>query len=227
MLQIYEKLISEPDPCWHFIEMVDTLLRMTVPKLTLESIKTQLSGLKDTGTFTNGLSRAAVLMCICPPDGNSDESPLLLLTKRTHSVETHKGQISFPGGVCESHDSTPIASALRETEEEIGISREYVSVIGCLPSLDTPSGFSILPVVGIIRQGFRLLINPDEVAEVFFVPLSYFMNGANTSQRSIVHEGIERKVYVFHWQGMEIWGATAWMIEQLCRYLGKSEGYVD
>src|SRR5687767_8634840 len=115
------------------------------------------------------LKPAAILLPIV-----EREEPSVLLTKRTESMPTHAGQISFPGGRVHAGDASLTDTALRELEEEIGIDREFVEIAGFLNPYETVnSGFLILPVVGFIREDFVLKINPREVADVFEVPLAY------------------------------------------------------
>jgi 8-oxo-dGTP pyrophosphatase MutT (NUDIX family) len=140
------------------------------------------------------------------------EVPELLFTRRTDDVETHKGQVSFPGGVCDEEDRGPVDTALRETEEELGIPRRLVDVVGCLPDLTTPTGFCITPVVGLLSTLPPLAPNPAEVAEVFRVPLGHFAGG-RSEQRIL--DGVARQVWFYDYHGTVIWGATAAMARML------------
>lgn len=155
-----------------------------------------------------GCAPAAVLVPLLL-DG---EVPELLFTVRTDDVETHKGQVSFPGGVCDDGDRGPVDTALRETEEELGIPRRLVDVVGCLPDLKTPTGFCITPVVGLLSALPPLAPNPAEVAEVFRAPLGHFAGGR--SEERIV-DGVARQVWFYDYGGTVIWGATAAMARML------------
>jgi len=159
---------------------------------------------------TQGCAAAAVLVPVIL-DGETAE---LLFTRRTDDVETHKGQISFPGGVCDADDADPVDTALRETEEELGIPRTKIDVVGCLPELNTPTGFCITPVVGMLAGLPPLRPNAAEVAEVFTVPLSFFAGGR--SEMWMVN-GAEREVWFYDHGGTVIWGATAAMARMLFR----------
>jgi 8-oxo-dGTP pyrophosphatase MutT (NUDIX family) len=149
-----------------------------------------------------GYSPAAVLV----PVLLDADAPELLFTKRTDDVETHKGQVSFPGGVCDDTDAGPVDTALRETEEELGIPRSLVEVVGCLPELKTPTGFSITPVVGLLSALPRLTPSAAEVAAVFRAPLALFAGGR--SEMRMV-DGVAREVWFYDHHGTVIWGATA------------------
>jgi 8-oxo-dGTP pyrophosphatase MutT (NUDIX family) len=140
------------------------------------------------------------------------EVPELLFTRRTDDVETHKGQVSFPGGVCDESDRGPVDTALRETEEELGIPRRLIDVVGCLPELKTPTGFCITPVVGMLSTLPPLAPNPAEVAEVFRAPLGHFAGG--WSEQRVI-DGVARQVWFYDYHGTVIWGATAAMARML------------
>jgi len=139
----------------------------------------------------------------------------VLLTKRTDHLYDHAGQISFPGGRVEPHDENAVATALRETEEEIGVGREYIEVIGEIGPYRTGTGFHITPVVGFVSPEYTLQIDEFEVAEVFEVPLDFVMNPDNHERRSAVFRGTERQFYVLPFENRYIWGATAGMLVAL------------
>ena len=157
------------------------------------------------------LKPAAILLPIV-----EREQPSVLLTKRSESMPTHAGQISFPGGRVNVGDKTLTDTALRELEEEIGIGREFITVGGFLDPYETVnSGFMILPVVGFVREGFTLHINTQEVAEVFEVPLDYLCDSRNRSRMSVERLGVTREFHTIPFGGHTIWGATAEMIVNL------------
>jgi 8-oxo-dGTP pyrophosphatase MutT (NUDIX family) len=163
-----------------------------------------------------GCEPAAVLVPLLL-DG---EVPELLFTRRTDDVETHKGQVSFPGGVSDDEDRGPVDTALRETEEELGIPRSLVDVVGCLPELKTPTGFCIIPVVGLLTAVPPLAPNPAEVAEVFRAPLGHFAGG--WSEQRVI-DGVARQVWFYDFQGTVIWGATAAMARMLLERIAPRE----
>lgn len=151
---------------------------------------------------------AAVLMPIVDrPEGLS-----LLFTQRATHLRRHAGQISFPGGRIEAHDAGPMATALRETEEEIGLSRELIEIVGYLPPHLIFSGFSVAPVVGFVKPSFELRLDPGEVNEAFEVPLKFFLDPANHHVRERVLGDVTTLVYDLPYGERRIWGATAGML---------------
>jgi len=164
------------------------------------------------------LTAAAVLV----PLVARDEGLTVLLTQRTAHLLHHGGQISFPGGRVEVEDPDPESAALRETEEEIGLPREKIDVIGRLDDYVTVTGFHIVPVVGLLHP--PLEFNPDsfEVAEIFEVPLSFVMDPANHERHSrLLPSGEKRWFYVLPFEERYIWGATAGMLVNLYEVLSE------
>lgn len=163
------------------------------------------------------LRRAAVLV----PLVDRPEGLTVLLTQRTAHLTSHGGQISFPGGRAEDIDSSPIETALRETEEEIGLHRRHVEIVGVLPEYVTASAYRVRPVVALVRPPFDLKADPNEVAEIFEVPLGFLMNGANHQRMSFeLPEGAGRRsFYAMPYERFFIWGATAGMLRNLFHFL--------
>ena len=141
--------------------------------------------------------------------------PTLLLTLRTSHLPTHAGQIAFPGGKIDAEDASPLAAALREAEEEIGLDRHFVDCMGYLKPYRTTTGYRIVPVVGLVDPSRTLQATPDEVADLFEVPLAFLMNPANHQQHSREFRGQERRYYAMPFGERYIWGATAGMIRRL------------
>ena len=137
----------------------------------------------------------------------------VVLTQRTGEVEHHKGQISFPGGVKNEQDITIIETALRETEEEIGLPRNAVNVLGMLNDFQTPSGFRITPVVAFLISVPSFSINTAEVSQIFDVPLSFFLDARNERVERHERSGKIMNVYFYRYGQYEIWGATAAMLQ--------------
>nr|VFK52804.1 MAG: 8-oxo-dGTP pyrophosphatase MutT, NUDIX family [Candidatus Kentron sp. TUN]VFK53398.1 MAG: 8-oxo-dGTP pyrophosphatase MutT, NUDIX family [Candidatus Kentron sp. TUN]VFK56908.1 MAG: 8-oxo-dGTP pyrophosphatase MutT, NUDIX family [Candidatus Kentron sp. TUN] len=163
------------------------------------------------------LKPAAVLVPIVEhPHGLS-----ILFTKRTDHLHDHPGQVSFPGGRTEEADSGPVETALRETEEEIGLKPSFIHVIGFLDTYETRTRYLVTPVVGLVTPGFRL--NPDrfEVAEVFEVPLPFLLDPMNHQVKPRTIEEIRYGFYELEYEGYVIWGATAGMLMNLYRRMGK------
>lgn len=145
----------------------------------------------------------------------------VLFTQRTPHLEDHASQISFPGGRVEAADTSREDTALRETEEEIGLARSTVALLGKLPDYEIPSGFRITPVVGWVEPPFTLKLDPFEVAEVFEAPLEHFLDSANYQRREFDFRGRHRHYLAIPYEGRYIWGATAGMLYCLCRMLGR------
>lgn len=148
-----------------------------------------------------------------------DAGLTLLLTQRTAHLTDHAGQISFPGGRAEDYDESPIATALREAEEEIGLARHHVEVLGTLPDYFTGTGYRVTPVVGLVQPPFELRADAGEVAEIFEVPLAFLMDGANHQRLSVQLEGARRSFYAMPYERFFIWGATAGMLRNLFHFL--------
>lgn len=157
------------------------------------------------------LRRAAVLI----PLVARDEGVTVLLTQRTPHLATHAGQISFPGGRLEREDADARAAALRETEEEIGLSRAQIAVLGELEEYGTVTGFRVTPVVGVVTPPFTLAPDPTEVAEVFEVPLAFILDPANRRHAVEMRDGIERDIYEIAFGSYRIWGFTARLLVRL------------
>ena len=143
----------------------------------------------------------------------------ILLTIRSEKLKHHSGQVSFPGGSFDESDVTIRQAAIRETQEEIGIDPSYIEVVGYLDDVETNSGFYVTPFVGIIKDGFSLKINEDEVAEVFSVPLSFFCEEKNCQKRSALYKGKTVNYYVYEYNSYVIWGVTAEIIVKLIKKL--------
>jgi 8-oxo-dGTP pyrophosphatase MutT (NUDIX family) len=150
-----------------------------------------------------------------------EQGPTLLFTQRTDHLTDHGGQVSFPGGRVEATDISAIETALRETEEEIGLDRRHVEVIGILPDYFTGTGFRVTPVVAIVHPPFDVIADPFEVAEIFEVPLAFLMDGMNHQRRSAEFpNGIGRRTfYTMPYDRFFIWGATAGMLRNLFHFL--------
>ncbi|MBI4984478.1 MAG: CoA pyrophosphatase [Rhodocyclales bacterium] len=143
----------------------------------------------------------------------------VLLTQRTAHLRDHAGQVSFPGGRSEPADATPVATALREAEEEVGLAPAQVEVLGCLPQYLTGTGFRITPVVGLVTPPLNLRLDDFEVAEVFEPPLDFLLDAANHQRHRVEYQGALREYWAMPWQGYYIWGATAGMLVSLHRFL--------
>jgi 8-oxo-dGTP pyrophosphatase MutT (NUDIX family) len=161
------------------------------------------------------LRPAAVLV----PVVERTEALTVLFTRRTDHLHAHAGQISFPGGGAEPGDRSLVETALRETEEEIGLDRRHVDVIGRLPDYRTVTGYCVTPVVALLRPPFELSPDSFEVAEVFEVPLDFLLDERNHRLESMAREGRRREYYAMPYAHYYIWGATAGMLMNLHAHL--------
>lgn len=148
--------------------------------------------------------------------------PRLVLTVRTDHLQDHAGQVAFPGGRTDPDDADAIATALRESEEEIGLERRLVTPLGFLDRFETISGYTITPVVARIDPDARLYPAPAEVAEVFEVPLSFFLEPSNLKRYTMDFRGHRRDMVEFVHGGHRIWGATAAMVFNLLQRMGRT-----
>jgi len=179
----------------------------------LERAPTDLQALRS--LLPTELAKAAVLV----PIVEREDGLTILLTQRATHLKNHAGQISFPGGRIESDDAGPWEAALRETEEEIGLSRGHVTLAGYLADHFVVTGYVVTPVVGIVRPEFTLKLDVTEVEEAFEVPLSFVLDPANHVPRERKFAGHTFRGYDIPYQGHNIWGATAIMLISLCRLL--------
>jgi len=168
---------------------------------------------------STALRPAAVLVPLIDHPPGHKQGMTVLLTQRTAHLTAHAGQISFPGGRIEADDPDPEGAALRETEEEVGLPRDRVSLIGRLDTYLTGTGFEITPVVGLVTPPFPLSIDPFEVEEAFEVPLSYILDPRNHQRVERQSAGRNRVFYVLPYEGRNIWGATAGILVNLAEVL--------
>lgn len=202
-------LPSRSAAAWPTLEQLRTGLRRPPPPP--EEHDLHMIALKEGVRVTE----AAVLV----PLVNRSAGIQVLLTQRTEHLRDHAGQVSFPGGRVEPEDAGREATALRETEEEIGLPAERIQLLGRLPGYEIPSGFRITPVVGWVEPPFILKPDDFEVAEIFEVPLTHFLDPANYQRREYRLRGRHRHYLAIPYEGRYIWGATAGMLYSLCRLL--------
>src|SRR5262249_24036282 len=139
----------------------------------------------------------------------------MLFTQRTEETPAHPGQISFPGGRVQAEDGAPLQTALRETEEEIGLARSFIEPLGAWDLYQTGSGYRITPIVGLVEPVFTLTLCPREVASVFEVPLTFLFDTANHIKNGAMSNGRERYYWAITYQDKRIWGVTAGMLHAL------------
>jgi len=153
--------------------------------------------------------QAAVLIAITERNNQLE----ILLTKRAKHLKHHAGQISFPGGKAEAHDDNLKVTAVREFEEEVGIKREQLDLLGCMHPYQTISGFDVLPVIAYLHEPITFNIDTNEVDEVFFVPLEHCLDTNNHLHVATQLRGQDYKVTFIPYQDYNIWGATAAMLK--------------
>jgi 8-oxo-dGTP pyrophosphatase MutT (NUDIX family) len=204
-----------------FFDRARARLRFDVPPGLTDASVVPPSGDQGTDRMLQILAReqpirpAAVLIPVV-----DHPQPTVLLTQRSAHLNDHAGQISFPGGKIEATDASPLDAALRETWEEVGLTKEFIDPIGYLDLYGTSFGFRILPTVARIRPGFSLRISEAEVDAAFEVPLAFLMNPANHQIQTKEFRGIERSFYAMPFGQHYIWGATAGILrilyERIC-----------
>jgi len=174
---------------------------------------------RDARTSDRAPAQAAVLVPIV-----QRAEPTVLLTERATKMSTHSGQVAFPGGRVDPEDANIAAAALREAWEEVGLSADFIEVLGSLPTYTTVTSFIVTPIIALVQPGFRLKLSPTEVADAFEVPLSHLMDPANHRHHAMVGEGLNAR----QWFSMPyqdgpherfVWGATAAMLRNLYRFL--------
>jgi 8-oxo-dGTP pyrophosphatase MutT (NUDIX family) len=153
---------------------------------------------------------AAVLIAI-----RQGSDPAVILTQRPNWLRNHAGQIAFPGGKIDAADTDAVAAALREAEEEIGLSPVDITIVGNSDTYYTGSGFRIEPVIAIVKPDAKLTLNPEEVEEAFEVPLDFLLDPRNGKKAIGLWQGQERHYYEIEWNGRRIWGVTAGIIANL------------
>jgi 8-oxo-dGTP pyrophosphatase MutT (NUDIX family) len=199
-----------------FFDRVRTRLNFDVPPGLLNPDIIPQSGDPGTDRMLEIIAReqpirpAAVLIPVV-----DHEEPTVLLTLRSAHLADHAGQISFPGGKIEATDASPLDTALREAQEEIGLGHAFVDPIGYLGVYGTSFGFRILPTVARVQPGFKLKINRSEVDDAFEVPLAFLMDPANHQLHSREFRGVERTYYAMPYAERYIWGATAGILRVL------------
>jgi 8-oxo-dGTP pyrophosphatase MutT (NUDIX family) len=162
-------------------------------------------------TEGEGTPAAVLVPLVLRPEGVT-----VLLTQRTAHLAHHPGQISFPGGRFEEADGgDAIVCALRETQEEIGLAHNRVTVLGCLPERPSRTGFRVTPVIGLVEPPFDLALDDFEVAEAFEVPMEFLLDAGNRHLQRATHEGRERSFWSIPWEGRNIWGLTAAILVSL------------
>jgi 8-oxo-dGTP pyrophosphatase MutT (NUDIX family) len=199
-------------------KIVRSLAGITLPADPVAAALARLPKDVAQGLYDKPLIRAAVLVpIVLQPDGMT-----LLLTRRTDHLKDHPGQIGFPGGRVEPDDEGPMQTALREAHEEVGLSPGQVQVIGYLEPHAVVTGFAVTPIVGFIEPATDRQLDSFEVAEVFEVPLAFFLDDANLTRSLRRYRDVEVPLFEYQYEDRRIWGATAHMIHRLIKLINKN-----
>lgn len=166
---------------------------------------------------TRSFRKASVLIPILKPSDQTESQ--IVLTVRSADLSSHAGQVSLPGGTREEHDETDVATALRETEEEIGLNPDKVEVLGQLGDILLPSGFQVTPVIGLVQPAPELTPCPIEVHEIFTAPTTLLLSSSSYVATSMEYGGKPRQILEINYQGYRIWGATAVILHHLALQL--------
>lgn len=176
----------------------------------------------DTQRLASLMPAAATRAAVLVPVIDRGDELTVLFTVRADDLKQHAGQISFPGGRFEPGDVDATSTALRETEEEIGLRREFIEILGRLPDHAVITGYCVTPVVGLVRSGFELLLDPVEVAGTFEAPLRHLLDAATHARRTRRIAGEEFETIDLPWGRFNIWGATAGMLLTLREIMGRA-----
>jgi 8-oxo-dGTP pyrophosphatase MutT (NUDIX family) len=196
--------------------LIEERLRGSEPRLDLDALKLPATpGDLPPSLRAQLRARPPTPAAVLVPIVDRPHGLHVLLTQRTAHLRDHAGQVSFPGGRIESDDEGPAAAALRETYEEIGLGSDYIQIVGYLDTYLTATGFSVVPVVGFVRDGFSLALDEFEVASVFEVPLEIILDPANHVVRTREFQGLQIGYYEIPYESYHIWGATAGMLVRL------------
>ena len=193
--------------------------------MTPDQLRARLAARGNAGDGTGAWplpADGATLAAVLVPLVTHADGLTVILTQRTDHLNDHAGQISFPGGRIEPGDDHPAATALRETEEEIGLAIDRIEVVGRLGLHDIASGFAVVPVIGLVAPPIAYTLDAFEVAEAFEVPLAFLLDPANRQIGQIEYRGRMRDYFFFDYNGRIIWGATARMIVDLAETLSQS-----
>jgi 8-oxo-dGTP pyrophosphatase MutT (NUDIX family) len=204
-------------------ELIEMRLKNSTPSMDPQRANTPGLTPEQVAHFRSLMPATTIPAAVLVPIVERPDELTLLFTERASHLKRHAGQISFPGGKMESFDAGPKEAALRESEEEIGLPREFVTVAGYLESQLILTGFCVVPVVGFVRPGFELKIDSTEVASAFEVPLRHILDSTNHQLREREAGGMNIPVNNIAFGERDIWGATASMLLTFYRLLTGSK----
>ncbi|MBU3634911.1 CoA pyrophosphatase [Polynucleobacter sp. es-GGE-1] len=219
-IPIHEVCVNDKKVAPEFLEPVGLKNRLQYPpewqpEITDENRHVIATDIIAKRQAAGKITRAAVLIPLLLKENGLS----VLLTQRTNHLRDHAGQISFPGGRMDPEDLSPDDTALRESQEEIGLDPKRVEIIGYLPQYLTVSGYSVTPVVGLVQAQEEYVLDEFEVADVFEVPLHFLLDPANHQIRLWQSEQGGRRFYSIPYENRFIWGATAGMLRNLYHLL--------
>jgi 8-oxo-dGTP pyrophosphatase MutT (NUDIX family) len=197
------------------LEVLSARLLPDPPALPLKPTR----GDYDLNPHTRPLERRTLIPAAVLIPVVAHSEPTILFTKRSQSLPRHAGQVSFPGGCADETDTSLVHTAIRELEEETGIAADFVTPAGFLQPYETVTGFAVLPVVGLLREGFSVSVCEREVESVFEVPLAFLLDPVNRQEHRLEWKGDMRRVYAFQYESHYIWGATAAILVELTERL--------
>ncbi|MEP0519991.1 MAG: CoA pyrophosphatase [Hyphomicrobiales bacterium] len=200
----------EPHKDPHLVDFCDRFLKVFAPGVTTIETGDHMLDLSRQEPPTDLKPAAVLIPVITRPVGAT-----VLLTKRTATLSSHAGQIAFPGGRVDLEDGTILSTALREAREEVGLVPGQVHLLGKMHPYKTGSGYDITPVVGLVKTPVELIASPDEVDEIFEVPLSFLMESANYQRVEREWKGAKRQTYAIPYNAHYIWGVTAGILRTL------------
>ena len=189
--------------------------------MTLEELERRLRSLRPLDLPPRGMRRAAVLVPFLARE--EDGSVALVLTRRAQDLDVHAGQVAFPGGRMEPEESHPEETALRETEEELGVPRSRVRTVGRLDEMHTITGFHVTPVVGFLEGPVQFRPDPVEVARVFTVPLEALLDASRWEERPYHHHGSAVRIWHFPYDDEDVWGVTGTILRGLVEWLWRQD----
>jgi 8-oxo-dGTP pyrophosphatase MutT (NUDIX family) len=205
--------VQHPEPVVEFVRRARERLLPVAPEMSNEALPASgdhVLAPELAETVKASAHPAAVLVPVV-----AREEPTVLLTQRAAALPVHAGQISFPGGKLDASDPDPLATALREADEEIGLDAGFVDPLGYLDPYLSGTGFRIVPVVALVSPAFHLAINPAEVDEAFEVPLKFLMTPDNHARHRREWKGVQRSFYAMPYGERYIWGITAGILRKL------------
>jgi len=213
--------VSMKDSC-DFRALASIRLRTAEPSCVLEDHK-KLNGdhalqIGLQGPYTSGKPKPAVVLVPVV----EREEPTVLFTVRAASLREHSGQVAFPGGRVDAHDPTLFDAALREADEEVGLPRDKVDFLGYLDVYLSGTNYLVMPIVAMVKPDFSLRLNPQEVSDVFEVPLSVLMDTARHELHSREWKGVLRHYYAISFEQRYIWGVTAGIVRNMYERLFRS-----